>query len=109
MAPEVGLQHLDGPGAPSDRFVYNPDDPFDDEGERRPENLRRFELRHDILVYTSEALAGDVTVAGELSAEIYAATTGTDTDWVAVPTDVDPLGHSTRLSHYIVRALAPRV
>ena len=56
------------------------------------------------IVYTSGALAGDVTVAGELSAEIYAATTGTDTDWVAVLTDVDPLGNSTRLSHYIVRA-----
>ncbi|OCT15841.1 hypothetical protein A8709_09435 [Paenibacillus pectinilyticus] len=90
--------------AESDAYVYNPEEPVADSGEREPENMRRHELRSDILVYTSEVLAEAVTVAGELSCELYASSTGVDTDWVVTLSDVDPQGNSIKLSNYIVRA-----
>ncbi|RLQ92395.1 CocE/NonD family hydrolase [Falsibacillus albus] len=87
-----------------DAYVYDPQHPFAFSGNREPENLNPFELRNDILVYTSEALKENVTVAGELSAVIYASSTGQDTDWVVTLSDVDELGHSRKLSNYIFRA-----
>lgn len=87
-----------------DTYVYNPHDPMNDSGEREPENLRKYELRNDILVYTSDILTDELTVAGELSAVIYAASTGKDTDWVVTLSDVNEHGDSIRLSNYIVRA-----
>lgn len=90
--------------SPQDQFIYNPDEPFHFSGERAPENLRNHELRNDILVYTSEALVEDMAIAGELSAEIYAASSGMDTDWVVTLSDVDEEGNSIFLSNYIVRA-----
>ncbi|MCL5116321.1 MAG: CocE/NonD family hydrolase [Firmicutes bacterium] len=92
------------PEAAYDEFLYNPEDPVSDSGERDPENLRQYELRNDMLVYTSDPLAKPLTVAGELSAEIYAASSATDTDWVVTLSDVDQAGNSLRLSSYIVRA-----
>lgn len=90
--------------ADSDSYVYNPEEPVADSGEREPENMRRHELRSDILVYTSEVLTEAVTVAGELSCELYASSSGVDTDWVVTLSDVDPKGNSIKLSNYIVRA-----
>lgn len=87
-----------------DSYLYNPDEPVADSGEREPENMRKHELRSDILVYTGEALTEELTVAGELSCELYAASTGVDTDWVVTLSDVDEKGNSIRLSNYIVRA-----
>jgi uncharacterized protein len=87
-----------------DTFIYNPDEPFLYSGERAPENLRKHELRNDILVYTSEVLGEDFAITGELSAQIYAASTGFDTDWVVALSDVDEKGNSILLSSYIVRA-----
>ncbi|MBS4175575.1 CocE/NonD family hydrolase [Bacillus sp. FJAT-49736] len=90
--------------SPNDSFIYNPDEPFHFSGEREPENLRKHELRNDILVYTSDVLQGDIGIAGELSAEIYAASSGLDTDWVVSLSDVDEKGNSYLLSNYIMRA-----
>ncbi len=87
-----------------DTFIYNPADPVADSGEREPENIRKHELRSDIVVYTSEPLADRLTVAGELSCVLYAASTGLDTDWVVTLSDVHENGDSIRLSNYIVRA-----
>jgi putative CocE/NonD family hydrolase len=99
----LGTQAQHGEGE-ADAYVYNPEEPVADSGEREPENMRRHELRSDILVYTSEVLDSDVTVAGELSCELYASSTGVDTDWVVTLSDVDPQGNSIKLSNYIVRA-----
>ncbi|MFC5469254.1 CocE/NonD family hydrolase [Cohnella suwonensis] len=93
-----------GANAEFDTFVYNPDDPVASSGEREPENMRKHELRNDILVYTGEPLADELTVAGELSCELYAASSAVDTDWVVTLSDVDESGNSIRLSDYIVRA-----
>lgn len=90
--------------SPKDTFTYNPKEPFDDSGEREPENLRRHELRNDILVYTSDVLMEDLAIAGEISATVFAASTGVDTDWAVTLCDVDEAENSFRLSNYIVRA-----
>lgn len=98
------LLHAPYETSPSDTFIYNPNEPFPFSGEREPENVRKYEIRNDILVYTSDVLKEDLAIAGELSAEIYAASTGFDTDWVVNLSDVDEKGNSILLSNYIMRA-----
>jgi uncharacterized protein len=46
--------------------------------------------RTDVLVYQTEQLTEDVTVAGPLTATLYVSTTGTDSDWVVKLIDVYP-------------------
>lgn len=46
--------------------------------------------RPDVLVYQTEPLAEDLTVAGPLRPELFVATTGTDADWVVKLVDVYP-------------------
>jgi putative CocE/NonD family hydrolase len=54
------------------------------------EDQRFSASRPDVLVYQSEVLAGDVTVAGELFANLYASTSGTDSDFIVKLIDVFP-------------------
>ncbi len=46
--------------------------------------------RPDVLVYQSEPLKNDVTIAGPLNADVYFSTTGTDADLVVKLIDVNP-------------------
>jgi hypothetical protein len=46
--------------------------------------------RPDVLVYQTNALTEDVTVAGELFADLYASTSGTDSDFIVKLIDVFP-------------------
>jgi uncharacterized protein len=46
--------------------------------------------RPDVLVYQTDALADDVTIAGELLVELFASTSGTDSDFVLKLIDVYP-------------------
>lgn len=46
--------------------------------------------RPDVLVYQTEPLAEDLTLAGPLRPELFVATTGTDADWVVKLVDVYP-------------------
>lgn len=46
--------------------------------------------RPDVLVYRSEPLAEDVTLAGPVVPKLFVSTTGTDSDWVAKLIDVYP-------------------
>jgi len=46
--------------------------------------------RPDVLVYRTEPLAEDVTVAGPLTPSLHVSTTGTDSDWVVKVIDVYP-------------------
>lgn len=99
------LQTAAGPSqAEPDKYVYNPSDPVADSGEREPENRRTIELRQDVLCYTSERLTEELTIAGELSAVLYAASSAVDTDWVVSLSDVDEADNSILLSSYILRA-----
>lgn len=52
---------------------------------------QRFAARRtDVLVYQTEPLDEDVTVAGPITASLYVSTTGTDSDWVVKLIDVYP-------------------
>jgi hypothetical protein len=46
--------------------------------------------RPDVLVYRSEPLAEDLTVAGPVAPSLHVSTTGTDSDWVVKLIDVYP-------------------
>lgn len=46
--------------------------------------------RPDVLIWESEPLAEDLTIAGEVMAHLFASTTGSDADWVVKLIDVYP-------------------
>ncbi|MEP6622346.1 MAG: CocE/NonD family hydrolase [bacterium] len=46
--------------------------------------------RADVLVWRTEPLAEDVTIAGEVIAKLFASTSGTDGDWIVKLIDVYP-------------------
>jgi uncharacterized protein len=46
--------------------------------------------RPDVLVYQTEELKEDMTIAGPIEVELYVTTTGTDADWVVKVIDVYP-------------------
>ena len=54
------------------------------------EDQRFAARRPDVLVYRSEPLERDVTLAGPLEAEFWVSTTGTDADWVVKLIDENP-------------------
>jgi hypothetical protein len=52
---------------------------------------QRFAARRpDVLVYQTEPLDEDLTVAGPITARLHVSTTGTDSDWVVKLVDVYP-------------------
>lgn len=111
-------------GASADRYAYDPGDPTpawrlyeEPEGEagraRTPEERRAawqahrrelVERRRDILVYQTEPLDEPLTFAGPLSAELYAATSARDTDWVVTLSEVRADGSIDRLTQGVLRA-----
>lgn len=54
------------------------------------EDQRFTQHRPDVLTYETEPLAEDVTLAGSLTAHLFAATSGTDADWIVRLIDVYP-------------------
>ena len=64
--------------------------------------------RPDVLVYETEELTEDVTIAGPIIAHLYVSTTGTDADWVVKLIDVypgdapdnEPNPHNVRMGHF---------
>lgn len=54
------------------------------------EDQRFAACRPDVLVYTGEVLAEDVTISGPIQVELYVSTTGTDADWVVKVIDIYP-------------------
>jgi len=46
--------------------------------------------RPDVLSWATEPLAADVTIAGEITARLFASTSGSDADWVVKLVDVYP-------------------
>jgi putative CocE/NonD family hydrolase len=56
------------------------------------EDQRFVDGRPDVLTWRTAPLAEDVTIAGEVVAHLFAATTGSDADWVVKLIDVYPGG-----------------
>jgi uncharacterized protein len=54
------------------------------------EDQRFASTRPDVLVYQSDVLTDDLTIAGDIEAHLAVSTTGTDGDWVAKLIDVYP-------------------
>ena len=54
------------------------------------EDQRLVDLRPDVLSWQTDVLDHDVTIAGDVFADIFAATTGQDADWVVKLIDVYP-------------------
>ena len=54
------------------------------------EDQRFAASRPDVLVYSNEPLAEDLTITGPIKAELFVSTTGTDADWVVKLIDVYP-------------------
>lgn len=54
------------------------------------EDQRFAARRPDVLVYQSDVLTEDVTIAGPIIASLYVSTTGTDADWIVKLIDVYP-------------------
>ena len=54
------------------------------------EDQRFVEHRDDVLAWETEVLQADVTVAGEIVANLFASTSGTDSDWIVKLIDLYP-------------------
>jgi putative CocE/NonD family hydrolase len=54
------------------------------------EDQRFVEGRPDVLVWQTDPLTEDLSIAGDVSAKLFASTTGTDADWVVKLIDVYP-------------------
>ena len=59
--------------------------------------------RPDVLTYTSDVLAAPVHIAGAPQVDLWAATTGTDSDWVVKLIDVSPDGSQLPIGIEIFR------
>jgi putative CocE/NonD family hydrolase len=110
-----GTLTIEAPGnEPPDVFVYDPAQPVPSAGGHSccnpayapmgPADQVTVEVLHDVLVYTSAPLARPLVVAGPVTAELHAASSAVDTDWVVKLCDVDARGRSVNLQEGIVRA-----
>jgi uncharacterized protein len=87
-----------GAAEPFDAFVSDPARPVPFSVETRTtqghlwmvEDQRFAAARPDVLVYESDVLTEDVTIAGPVIASLNVSTTGTDADWVVKLIDVYP-------------------
>lgn len=61
------------------------------------------EAREDVLVYTGEPLAEELTVVGPVELILWAATSGRDTDFTGKLVDVDPAGAARVVQDGVVR------
>jgi hypothetical protein len=96
---ENGRLSFDPPAAAGfDEYVHDPSKPVPFSAEIRTtqghlwmiEDQRFAATRPDVLVYESEPLTEDVTIAGPILANLHASTSGTDVDWVVKLIDVLP-------------------
>jgi putative CocE/NonD family hydrolase len=92
-------------GAAADAYVSDPANPVPFHprpiaplftGEQWPQwmvqDQRFVDHRPDVLSYSTEVLDKDVTIAGDIVAELFASTSGTDSDWIVKLIDVHPEG-----------------
>jgi len=78
-------------GDSPETYIYDPGDPTP------ASRAKSAPARKDILVYHTPALEKARTLAGPISAVLYASTTARDTDWFIRLLDVDPDGNASDL------------
>ena len=100
-------------GAPSDRYVYDPDRPVETHGgpivhmaigPAGPLDQREIEARDDVLCYTTAPLEQPVTIAGLVRASLWAVSDCADTDWTAKLVEVLPDGRAVGICDGVIRA-----
>jgi len=82
----------------ADYYISDPDKPVPFSAEIRTsqghlwmvEDQRFAARRPDVLVYQTEELSEDITIAGPIIASLYVSTSGSDADWVVKLIDVYP-------------------
>lgn len=98
---------------PSDRYVYDPQNPVptvggplccDGHQPPGPRDQQTVEGREDVLVYSTPPFASDTEVTGPVSVALYATSSAVDTDFTAKLVDVDEKGIARNLTEGIVRA-----
>lgn len=98
---------------PSDRFVYDPDDPVPTCGGTTLMSLgmaggvfdqTEVEKRSDVLVYTSDELTEPLEVTGPVRVHLVASTSAPDTDFTAKLVDIEPQGYARNVCDGVVRA-----
>ncbi len=105
-----GLLSTVPPGdEPEDQYVYDPENPtpsadFQNGHIDGPRDIQKSATREDVLVYTTPVLEQDVEIIGPITAEIFAATSAKDTDWMVRLCDVNPDGRSSFLAEGVMRA-----
>ena len=67
------------------------------------EDQRFVDGRKDLAEFKGDVLDKDVTVTGDVMADIFASTTGTDADWIVKLIDVAPDGQQTMIVDEIFR------
>ena len=92
-----------------DRYTYDPANPTPNlagpvelSGRARVDN-RVLEARPDVLTYTSTSLAGNLAVMGEVTVELFVASSREHTDFFARLCDVDPAGNSINICDALLR------
>ncbi|MDX2178113.1 MAG: CocE/NonD family hydrolase [Bryobacteraceae bacterium] len=88
----------DGAGENYDEYISDPSKPVPYISTTYTGMLREYMTadqrfaasRPDVLVYMTEVLSGDVTLAGPIENELTVSTSGTDSDWVVKLIDVFP-------------------
>ena len=103
-----------GGAAPADTYTYDPDNPVPTvggplccDGEHLapgPRDQKDVEARSDVLVYSTPPLDQDLEVTGPVTLDLFAKTSGVDTDYTAKLVDVWPDGRAINLTEGILRA-----
>jgi putative CocE/NonD family hydrolase len=99
-----GTLTFDGPGdVGADSYVHDPSSPVPTWGGRTlhpvlpepgPRDQREIEARPDVLIYTSDPLASDLTVMGAVRAHVAFASTADEADVAVKLVDVHPDGRA---------------
>ena len=98
---------------PPSEYRYDPADPTPSVGGRllltgagRKDN-RALEARHDVLTFTSDRLAADLRLIGEVSAEIWMTSSRPTFDLFVRLCDVDARGRSGNVTDGLIRITVP--
>jgi len=109
-----GSLSLQMPGEqPADRFVYDPATPVPSLGGQTcctgldtgagAYDQSKIEMRHDVLVYTSDVLEKGLEVTGPLQVVLYVSSSAKDTDFMAKLVDVYPDGRAFNVQEGALR------
>jgi hypothetical protein len=84
---------------PPDKYMFDPKRPIWDPSYEQslPFDQKEIESRSDVLVYSSEPLAEDLEVSGQIVAELFVSSSARDTDFSIALCDVFPDGKSVNL------------